>query len=319
MACFLGIDGGGTRTTAWLADERGRVLARAEAGPSNPVKIGFESAEDEILRAAQKVLRKARLRLQPSVSRLKRTHKPAPLAAVCLGIAGSDRPSVRRRLLAWLRKSIPARCYLLTTDAAIALRAALGDAPGVIVISGTGSIAYAQDECGCTLRAGGWGPAFDDAGSGYDVGRKAISASLRAFDGRGPATRLAVQVPTALHLRSITGVVLKTLAPSQMAALSPLVLDSARRGDLVARHLCEEAGRDLAELAVAVIRRLGWENRSVPVVCAGGIFRASLAILRSFAHNLHQVVPAARVKVLRCHPVEGALALAREAAKPASR
>src|SRR5439155_10380784 len=100
MPYFLGIDGGGTRTAAALADERGRVLARAEAGPSNPHKVGFEAAQRELLRAARRALRQARLR-------------PRALDAVCVGLAGADRPSVHRRLLAWLRQSSPARFHLL--------------------------------------------------------------------------------------------------------------------------------------------------------------------------------------------------------------
>src|SRR5690242_10749473 len=132
MVHFLGMDGGGTRTTAWLADERGRVLARAEAGPSNPLKVGFEAAQGEILSAARRALRQARL--QPLHA----------LGAVCLGLAGVDRPPVHRRLLAWLRKSIPAGFHLLTSDAAIALQAAIGNRPGIMVISGTGSIAYGR-------------------------------------------------------------------------------------------------------------------------------------------------------------------------------
>src|SRR2546422_11551349 len=90
MAYFLGIDGGGMRTTAWLADER-RVLARAVAGPSNPLKVGFKASQKELGRAARTALRKAGL-----------SHEK--LDAVCVGLAGVDRPPVHRRLLRWLRR-----------------------------------------------------------------------------------------------------------------------------------------------------------------------------------------------------------------------
>jgi N-acetylglucosamine kinase-like BadF-type ATPase len=304
MACFLGIDGGGTRTTAWLGDERGRVLAKAVAGPSNPLKVGFEACQREILRAARKAVEAGLPRQAGGI-------RP-PLCAVVLGLAGTDRPPVHRKLSGWLRRAIPARRRVLTSDAAIALDAAIGNSPGIIVISGTGSIAYARDERGRVLRAGGWGTLYDDAGSGYDLGRKAIVAALEAYDGRGPRTELLKRLCAALHLKDITQVVLKPLAPQAIAALFPLALKAAQHRDPVAQRLCAQAGRDLAELALALTRRLGWNHRAFPIVGAGGVFRASPAIRRSFSHHLRRAAPRARVTLLHREPVEGALALARE-------
>jgi len=324
MPLFLGIDGGGTRTTAWLADEKGRILARSVSGPANPLKVGFEDAQRELLRAARLALRQAALRgsgaalserRKQSAVADRRYSAPA-LDAVCVGLAGVDRPQVHGPLYTWLRKSIPARFHLLTSDAAIALRAAIGDSPGIIVISGTGTIAYGRDDHGRVLRSGGWGVPFDDAGSGYDLGYKAIVAALRDYDGRGRYTQLSAQVCQTLKIPDITQVVLKSLTPQEIAALFPLVLEAARRRDFIARELCEQAGRDLADLAVALLRRLGWLHRVIPVVCAGGIFRSSARIRRSFARHLRREAPQARVLLLRHPPVEGALALARDLASP---
>jgi N-acetylglucosamine kinase len=328
MSCILGIDGGGTRTTAWLAAERGKILARSLSGPSNPLKVGFEASQREILRAAKLAMRKARLPL--SVAALSERRKkttvaarrkssaartpPLQLAAVVVGLAGVDRPPVYRKLFNWLRKAIPARRHQLTSDAAIAMRAAIGDSPGIIVISGTGSIAYGRDDRGHVLRSGGWGTLFDDAGSGYDLGRKAIVAALHDFDGRGPFTQLAARLRKTLRIPDMTRVVLLPLTPQKIAGLFPLVLESARRRDFVAQKLCDEAGRDLADLAVALLRRWGWLHRTVPVVCAGGVFRASPRIRRSFAYHLHRRAPNARIHLHRQPPVLGALALARELA-----
>jgi N-acetylglucosamine kinase-like BadF-type ATPase len=218
---------------------------------------------------------------------------------------------VSRPLLAWLRKTIPAQHHLLVTDAAIALHAALGSAPGMIVVSGTGSIAYARNQRGETLRAGGWGALFDDPGSGYDLGRKAIMAALRDFDGRGEHTMLTSRICQALKLSVITQIVLKKLDTRQVAALFPLVSEAARQGDRVARGLCAQAGAELAQLALALARRLGRRAR-LEVVCAGGVFRSSPYLRRSFARHLHQRLPRARVRLLQREPVAGALAMARE-------
>lgn len=316
MTYLLGIDGGGTRTTACLSSSTGKILARAVVGPTNPLKVGFEAAERELLCAVREVLRKARrttgtpgLSLAGSGGAPKMTFE-----AVCVGLAGVDRPQVHGRLFRWLRRAIPARHHWLTSDADIALRAAIGKSPGVIVISGTGSIAYGRDDRGGVLRSGGWGVPFDDTGSGYDLGRKAIVAALRDYDGRGPYTQLTQKICRALKIPDITQVVLKSLAPKDVAALFPLVLKAARRRDAVALALCDEAGQDLAELALALLRRMGWLRRVVPVVYAGGVFRASLRIRRSVTRHLRRQARQARVLLLRRPPVEGALAVARDLA-----
>ena len=318
MALYLGIDGGGSRTQAWLGDERGHIVAKAEAGPSNPTKVGMEAAKKELLRAARAVLRKiptvAAGDKPPVFGAARGRGRPkALLEAVCAGVAGVDRAGVSHPLLAWLRKAIPAQHHLLATDAAIALDAALGAAAGMIVVSGTGSIAYARNQQGQTLRAGGWGASFDDAGAGYDVGRKAIMAALHDFDGRGERTVLTSRICRALKLSVITQIVLKKLEIQQVAALFPLVLEAARQGDRVARRLLAEAACDLAQLALALARRLG-RRRIVPVVCAGGVFRSSPTLRRSFARYVRQRMPSARVRLLQREPVEGALAMARKLA-----
>jgi N-acetylglucosamine kinase-like BadF-type ATPase len=318
MVLFLGIDGGGSRTQACLGDERGRILAKAMAGPSNPTKVGMERAKKELLRAARAVLRRVSTRTArdepPLVNTARGRRHPKPLlVAVCAGVAGVDRVAVSRPLLAWLRKAIPARHHLLVTDAAIALHAALGTAAGMIVVSGTGSIAYARNHRGETLRAGGWGASFDDPGSGYDLGRKAIAAALGDFDGRGQRTVLTSRICRALKLSDISQVALKKLEIQQVAALFPLVAEAARQGDRVARRLCAQAASDLAQLALALAPRLG-RRGMLPVVCAGGVFRSCPSLRRSFARCLHQRLPRARVRLLQREPVEGALAMACELA-----
>ena len=299
MGYLLGIDGGGTRTTAWLADQRTGVIARVETGPSNPLKAGLASAQREILRAYRQACRQARTR-------------HGTLEALCAGLAGSDSPAVYARMLRWLRKAIPARVYFLTSDAEVALSAALGNEPGVVVIAGTGSIAYGRDRHGRQLRCGGWGSLFDDAGAGYDLGRKAVSCALRALDGRGKATRLIDPLCRELGLDKLTDAATLPLAPQDIAALSPVVLRAATKGDTVARELCNAAAGDLADLALTLITRFGWMRRPSRVICAGGIFRSSPMIRRTFARRVHAQAPHAEVSLLRREPVEGALSLARQ-------
>ncbi len=299
MGYLIGIDGGGTHTTAWLADRDLSVLARVQAGATNPVKIGLANTQQEILRAYRKLLRAARVR-------------PPQIGAVCAGLSGGDSKPIRRSMLAWMRKSIPARAHLMTTDAAVALSAALGESEGIIVIAGTGSIAFGRDRRAGVIRVGGWGNQFDDAGSGFDIGRKAVAAVLRAHDGRGKPTSLDQAICRQLHLHAITEAVLMQLTAQDIAALFPLVQHEARADDAIARQLCRESAGHLAELATTIISRLHWKRRAVPVVCSGGIFRSSELIRRTFARHVHEVAPRARISLLRREPVEGALLLARQ-------
>jgi N-acetylglucosamine kinase-like BadF-type ATPase len=299
MGYLIGIDGGGTHTTAWLADGDLSVLARVRAGATNPVKIGLAGTQREILSAYRKLLRQARVR-------------PSQIDAVCAGLSGGDSKPIRRSMLAWMRNAIPARAHLMTTDAAVALSAALGESEGIIVIAGTGSIAFGRDRRAGIIRVGGWGNQFDDAGSGFDMGRKAVAAALRAHDGRGKPTSLGQAICRQLHLHVIAEAIPMQLTPQDVAALFPLVQQEASAGDAIARQLCRESAGHLAELATTIISRLHWERRAIPVVCSGGIFRSSELIRRAFTRRVHEQAPRARVSLLQREPVEGALMLARQ-------
>lgn len=302
MAYLLGFDGGGTHTTAWLADASLSVLSRVQVGPSNPIKVGLASAQRELARAYRMALREARLR-------------KVPLDGVCAGLSGGDSAPIHQHMLAWLRKSIPARAHLLTTDAAITLAAALGESEGIIVIAGTGSIAFGRDSRGRVLRVGGWGNLFDDGGSGFDIGRKAVTSALRALDGRGKPTKLTNSICRELQLGKISEIVAKPLTPQHIAALFPAVQQAARAGDRVARGLLREASRDLADLAVALVAQFGWQHSPVRIICSGGIFQSSPMIRREFAQLVRESTPKARISPLRRQPVEGALFLASKLAQ----
>jgi N-acetylglucosamine kinase len=313
MSCFLGIDGGGTRTVAWLADDDGKLIGQAESGPSNPHKVGLRAAEREILKAFRACLKVAGIPLAAA-----RVSRPRLLRSVCAGISGIDRRALHRPLLAWMRRTIPARHYQLTSDAAIALAAAVRDAPGIVVIAGTGSIAFARDDQGKLLRAGGWGFPYDDQGSGYDLGRKAVGAALQAFDGRGPQTMLMERICRHLELGDITEIVSRQLEPQQVAGLFPLVIESAREGDLVSSHLCDSAARDLADMAAALLKRAGWVRHPIPVVTTGGVFQSGALIRHAFVRQLRRIAPQARAEMLTRPPVEGAVWLARHLGKKRS-
>ncbi len=170
----LGIDAGGTKTVCQLADDQANVLAESRGGGANLQASG----ELEVEKVLHHVIDRALV------------NASARPAAICLGMAGVDRPrdaDVVRGIL--LRIGHRAQPYVVN-DALIALEAGVPGGAGVVVVAGTGSIAYGRDAQGRAARAGGWGYVLGDEGSGYWLGRHALRAVVRAADGRGRTTSL---------------------------------------------------------------------------------------------------------------------------------
>lgn len=313
MELYLGIDGGGTKTSVWLADGDGKVLGRSEAGPSNPHKVGLASAIREIAKAFRLCLPTSGVRSEFQKGSRSRLH------SVCAGIAGSDRKSIHSRLLAWMRKNIPARHHILTSDATIALSAAFQDSPGIIIISGTGSIAFGRDSEGNLLRAGGWGIPFDDCGSGYEIGRAAVAAALRSHDGRSPRTKLTTLMCHKFGLKSIDEIVGLRLKQQEIAAIFPLAVKAASEGDPIARAICDSAAEDLAAIAAALIKKMALKQTKPRIAMSGGVFESSPMIRKAFKRSIQAQVRDVQVGILKRAPVEGAIWMARNSGRNKAR
>jgi N-acetylglucosamine kinase-like BadF-type ATPase len=312
MAYYLGIDGGGTKTRCVLADET-MVLATAMSGGSNIVRLGETQARETLYTAVRQVCATANISL-------------AQISAICIGAAGADRPAIAakiRMILVELISAIARETALpkieVVGDMTIALEAAFGAGPGVIAIAGTGSIAYGRDANGHTARAGGWGFAISDEGSGHWIGRRAISAILSAHD-QGLETALSATVLQAWKLSTIDELVQQansTPAPD-FPRLFPIVLRAADEGDSAARDLLNDAGGELAKLVAMVIGRLAPNISAVtlpvatfPVAMTGSVFRQSPDVRQVFYNTLQTRFPGSDVRQDIVDPIEGALARAR--------
>ena len=300
MAIFLGIDGGGSKTSCLIGDENS-VLGSGSAGGSNFVRAGEAHAKESLAAAIRQACMVANV-------------KPGDIVATCAGMAGvvsSETADTMRRILAEI---VPGESEIVG-DHAIALEAAFGGGPGVIVISGTGSIAYGQNAAGETARAGGWGFAVSDEGSGHWIGRTAVSSLLRAQD-EGRETNLPDVVTKQWKLNSATQIVLAANAtpPPDFAALVPGVLGAAEAGDFLAREILTGAGEELAKLAAIAARRLFGAAESVPVAMVGGVFGNSALVRQSFYNHLRAEFSHAVLQAEVVEPVRGALRLARKRA-----
>lgn len=298
MPTFAGVDGGGTRSTLVLADAAGAELARV-AGPAGIVDPRHPE------RSAEVIAELVRL----AVSQAGVAEKPA---ALCAGLAGVGNEAERAAVERALASTGVAGAVRIVSDGEIALHGAFGGQPGVLLIAGTGSVAYGLGPDGRRERCGGWGMMVGDEGSGYAIGRSGLAAALRAVDGREGETRLLPLLLQVLELDNPTGIPpwAGRASKSDIAALARHVLDAAAAGDGLALGVVEHHARELARHVIALAHRLGPWPGDVPVVFHGGVLRSGLyasLVDRSLAQNAHRY----RIQRAQADAVHGALAYAR--------
>jgi N-acetylglucosamine kinase-like BadF-type ATPase len=294
----LGIDAGGTKTLCLLADETGRIIAEG-LGPG----ANFHTSGDvELEHALRQVIHAAI------------GGRGIAPAAVCVGIAGVDRENEARIVRTMIQRRVPASRVVVVSDALIALEAGAGESPGIVVISGTGSIAYGRNAMLEAARSGGWGHIIGDEGSGYWIGRQALSAVVRAVDGRGPVTRLKDDVLAHFGIEDISGlpriVYDLDLPRMSVAALGPVVLHASGLGDPVATDILERAAEELTLAARSVAARLDMEDETFVFVLAGGVFRVVPSLVDALRRRLVVVAPRSSVQLLDREPATGAVRLA---------
>ncbi len=298
----IGVDGGGTRTTAVVMDEQGAVLAHAQEGPSNPHQVGWKTATACVAAAVNAAAEAA-------------GRPPTQAAALTLALAGVDRPDERERWRAWAAARWPGRTVRVEPDALAALVAGVGKPLGVVVVAGTGMIAYGVNEAGQRARAGGWGYRLDE-GSGYAMGLAALRAVAAAHDGTDLPTALQERVLQVLGLREPEDVVSwvygERASVEAVAALAPHVVAVAEQGDPVAVDVVARAADALADAALAVARRLDLDDRPCPFVLAGGLLEGAPFFQDVVRQALLVRLPLAQVTRTRVRAAEGAAWLAWE-------
>lgn len=280
---ILGLDGGTTNTVCVCIafdNNIGRdgclpdpppVIARAVAGCSNHNSVGETAARETLEKVMADVL-------------LKSGSTRSAVQAVCLAVSGVNHPTDQYRILGWLREIFPSHVRLFVENDAVAALACgtMGKLHGCVLIAGTGTIAYGYTEDGREARAAGAGPVLGDWGSGYGIAAQALTAVIRAHDGRGPCTMLSEIILHALNLSSPDELIGWTYAdPSwaRIAALVPYVISCAEEGDLVANRILLDTVQELASSVKAVVGRLGLSGEdgkdNFPLVMVGGVLQAN--------------------------------------------
>ena len=303
----IGIDAGGSKTVCHLADEHG-ALVKETRGPGANLQSAGELQVEKVLHDV----------MERAIDDLGVTP-----AAICLGIAGVDREEDSRVVWGILRRIGYKARLVIVNDALIALEAGVGDEPGVVIISGTGSIAYGRNKQRQAARAGGWGYVLGDEGSGYWIGRAALRAVLREADRRAEPTALTplllkhfdVDKPTDL----LHAVYFRGVKPPEIASLAPYVQQAFEEGDRVAAGILDGTARELTASSVSVARRLGMLQERFTFLLAGGIFRGLTWVRDELHERLLAAAPSAEVRQLQCEAASGAVLIALREARGGAR
>lgn len=271
---YLGIDGGQSSTTALIADQTGRVVGIGRSGPCNHVSgleahTRFVAVIGECLSQATRALGGSQL----------------SFAAACLGFSGGAEDKI-----AYSHEIIKSKLLKVTHDAEIALSGATEGEPGIVVIAGTGSMAFGRNSEGRTARAGGWGYLVGDEGGGFDISRRALRAALQFEEGWGPATSLHRELLTRTGAASANDLLHRcyaSISRYEFAALAPLVNECAEAGDQVAEHILVNAARALRSYVQGVHRNVFAASEPVRVAYIGGVFK-SAKLRKAFSSYVHE-------------------------------
>ncbi len=299
MKIFLGIDAGGTRTRAALADDKGRVLGVGAAGPGNPHNVGEATAARHLAESTRAAWAEAKL-------------DPRPATFAFLGVAGTKTSDdfARLRAAAEGHGLAAAGALRVENDLHNALAGGIGGAPGIALIAGTGSNCLGRDATGATRMCGGWGWLMGDEGAGFGLAAEGLRRATRAADGRQSRTRLlesalaffGVSEPDAL----LTALYAGTWQPDRVAAFGPVVTRLAEEGDGGARQILRKGAAVLAELVAATARRLSFP-KGPDVVLLGGCLKPRTFYAGIVEAAIAKACPSARLREPLYSPLHGAL------------
>jgi N-acetylglucosamine kinase-like BadF-type ATPase len=294
---YLGVDGGGTKTQIALLTEAKTVVAEGFAGPSNPLRVGVETAVGNIIKAIDAACDESGL-------------SRGDISAATLGLAGVRRHDLRERVRASFVDRLKIRKTTVITDAEIALFGTTLGKAGLVVIAGTGSICLGMDDNGRIAIAGGWGPLAGDEGGGIGIAEQALHSVAKASDGRGMPTALSERASEYFRASGPENLIVAIYSPqmdnSRIAGFAKLVVETALDGDQIAVNILKEAGFELGLAAYAVLKKLNLGRRKVPVGCVGSIFQAGEILTTPMLATIRKIAPNAFLTKPRFTPAEAA-------------
>jgi N-acetylglucosamine kinase-like BadF-type ATPase len=295
---YLGVDLGGTKSHALIADEQGRALALGKAGPGNHEVVGYEEMARVLGDITDQALSMAGINRKT-------------LRAAGFGIAGYDWPGELEAMQAAVGTLDLGCPYELVNDALIGLLAGAEAGWGVAVVAGTGCNCWGRDEQHCYGHVTGYGPAMAEGVGAGDLVARAVQAVSLAWSRRGKPTAITQAMIDLCGARDPDDLIegLCTFRYFVDAPFAPRIFQLAEEGDEVAGDLIRWAGEQLGSLAVGVIRQLGFEERAFDVVLAGRLFDGGICLIEPLSAVIQAQAPDARFVRLEAPPVVGGVLL----------
>lgn len=301
MSYIIGIDGGGTKTHAVLTNLQGEKLFECFGGASNFLILGTEKVSETLLT----LIDSCKKYLNISYS---------DISSVLLGTTGAGRRGdaelLENDFQSYLNsKNISIKNFRVESDARIALEGAFSGKPGSILIAGTGSIMFGKDKEGNIHRVGGFGRYLGDEGSGYSIGRKALTAIAKSFDGRGKKTILSDLLAEKFGIVSSEKLITEVYKNNfDVASVTPLVLQAAEIKDETAIQIIESETDELILHLKAMEEKIKEDVLSVAFI--GGILSSKNIYSDLFTTKINRQVPNCRVKLPDYPPEYGAILMA---------
>ncbi len=307
---FLGVDGGGTKTHVAIMNEKKEVVSEGIAGPSNPLRVGVETAVSNIAKAVDEATD------SNGFSR-------GDIVAATLGLAGVRRQDLRARVRESFMDRLKVKRTTVITDAEIALYGTTLGKPGLVVIAGTGSICLGRNDAGEIAISGGWGPLAGDEGGGVGIAQHALHQIAKASDGRGRQTKLSEKAAEYFRASGPENLIVAIYSPqidnSRIAGFARFVVETAQEGDEIAVDILKNAGYELGLAACAVITKLKLERRKVPIGCVGSVFNAGPLLTDPMLETVRKTAPLAYLTQPRMLPAHAAALMSLQNLKNGSR
>ncbi len=298
---YLGVDGGGTKTNIAIMNANREIVAESIGGPSNPLRVGVETAVANIIKATDAACDSENL-------------SRGDIVAATLGLAGVRRADIRMRVRERFVDLFRVRKTSITTDADIALYGTTLGKPGVAVIAGTGSVCLGVNAMGEKAMSGGWGPLAGDEGGGRGIAEQALHAIAKASDGRGPATKLSERAAEYFRASNVENLIGAIYAPkmdnSRIAGFAKYVVETAAEGDKIAREIITDAGRELGIAVVAVVKALKLQRAAFPIGCVGSVFKADKLLTNPMNDVIKPAAPKAKLAKPQMPPAHAAALMA---------
>jgi len=295
----IGIDGGGTKTEAALADFEEKILKLAKTGPSNLRNVGIKRAAENIALAIKKIL-----------------PRKGKISCIFVGLAAveeeykSKKGEIKKEILKRL-KNFESK-LIIGSDQLVAFRVGTDKKNGVVLISGTGCVCHGWKNRR-EAKTSGWGWLADE-GSGFWAGQRGFQAIFKELDGRGPKTLITKLVFKEWKLRRKEDFLKKIYSKDsilQASSISKIIDKASEMGDKIAISIMNEAGKELAQAAITVIKKLNFQNEKFPVVLVGRMFRSKI-IFNMAKKEIRKIAPKTQFFQPKVEPVIGAVKLAIE-------